>query len=66
MNIPEGILRNWAGGRQYIPHRERERLAHLPGCSMQELVSLPDVDVPAPSSHYAMGYLHEMLTVLSL
>ena len=35
--IPESTLYSWASGKQVIPHAFRERLAHVIGCSVEEL-----------------------------
>lgn len=36
-DIPYGTLLRWSAGRQIIPQRERERLADLIGCSVEDL-----------------------------
>ena len=36
--IPESTLRHWASGASVIPHASREQLAHVIGCSVEELV----------------------------
>ncbi len=35
--IPESTLYDWAAGNRVIPHRERQILAHLLGCSVEAL-----------------------------
>jgi hypothetical protein len=35
--IPESTLYSWASGKHVIPHASRERLAHVIGCSVEEL-----------------------------
>ena len=35
--IPESTLYDWAAGNRIIPHKEREILAHLLGCSVEAL-----------------------------
>ncbi len=35
--IPESTLYSWASGKHVIPHAFRERLAHVIGCSVEEL-----------------------------